>query len=117
MGGRDQLSEAQLSLIKRAAAMECELEQMEGKLSMGESVDMDVFARVTGHLRRTLETLGIERRPRDITPSLPRYLTDRALRPPIDALAEPTDVADESSGPSLASAAVPHTGDGARGAG
>src|SRR6516164_9825968 len=28
MGGRDLLSEAQLSLIKRASAIECELEQM-----------------------------------------------------------------------------------------
>src|SRR5215813_6447696 len=54
MGGPDCLSEAQLSLIRRASAIECELEQMEGRLSMGEPVDIDVFARVTGHLRRTL---------------------------------------------------------------
>ena len=67
MGGRDLLSEAQLSLIKRAAAIELELEQMEGKLSMGEPVDLDVFTRSASHLRRMFETLGVERRPRDVT--------------------------------------------------
>src|SRR5262249_26786998 len=33
MGGRDMLSEAQLSLIKRTSAIELELEQMEDRLS------------------------------------------------------------------------------------
>jgi hypothetical protein len=35
LGGKDRLSEAQLSLIRRASAIELELEQMEGQLSMG----------------------------------------------------------------------------------
>src|SRR5215470_4400246 len=51
-GGRDSLSEAQLSLIKRAAAIECELEQLEGRLSEGEQVDLDKFGRAASHLRR-----------------------------------------------------------------
>jgi hypothetical protein len=29
-------------------------------------VDMDIYARLTGHLRRVLETLGMERRARDV---------------------------------------------------
>lgn len=66
LGGPELLSAAQLSLIKRASALETELEQMEGRLSSGVVVDLDVFARVTGHLRRILETLGLERRPREI---------------------------------------------------
>ena len=66
LGGRDILSESQLSLIRRASALECELEQMEGRLSSGELVDLDMFARATSHLRRVLETLGLERRSRDI---------------------------------------------------
>jgi hypothetical protein len=74
MGGRSVLSEAQLSLIKRASAVELELEQMEGKLSKGEPVDLDLFVRCAGHLRRILETLGLERRQRDI---------NLRLRPPI----------------------------------
>jgi hypothetical protein len=66
LGGGDALSEAQLSLVRRASAIECELEQMEGRLSMGEEVDLDIFTRATSHLRRLFEVLGVERRPRDI---------------------------------------------------
>jgi hypothetical protein len=67
MGGTDLLSEAQLSLIRRASAIELELEQMEGKLSMGEQVDLDVFTRSASHLRRLFEVLGVERKCRDVT--------------------------------------------------
>jgi hypothetical protein len=42
---------------------------MEGRLSMGQEIDLDVFVRALGHLRRTLETLGIKREARDITSS------------------------------------------------
>jgi hypothetical protein len=67
LGGLDLLSEAQLSLIRRASAIELELEQMEGKLSMGEQIDLDMFTRSASHLRRLFETLGIERKARDVT--------------------------------------------------
>ncbi len=76
LGGADVLSEAQRSLVRRASAIELELEQMEGRLSQGEPVDLDAFTRAAGHLRRILETLGLERRPRDITPPLRTYLED-----------------------------------------
>lgn len=52
MGGAAVLSEAQKSLIKRASAIELELEQMEGKLSMGREIDLDKYTRAAGHLRR-----------------------------------------------------------------
>jgi hypothetical protein len=67
LGGVDLLSEAKLSLIKRASAIELELEQAEGRLSMGEAVDLDAFTRAASHLRRLFEVLGLERRPRDVT--------------------------------------------------
>jgi hypothetical protein len=67
LGGIDLLSEAKLSLIKRASAIELELEQAEGKLSMGEAVDLDSFTRAASHLRRLFEVLGLERRARDVT--------------------------------------------------
>jgi hypothetical protein len=66
MGGRSNLSEAQLALIKRAATLEVELEQMEGKLSLGETIDLDVFGRATGNLRRVWDSLGLKREPRDV---------------------------------------------------
>jgi hypothetical protein len=79
LGGRDMLSEAELSLIKRASAIECELEWMEGRLSRGETIDLDLFTRSASHLRRILETLGTGRRQRDVTPVAPAAL-------PLDAI-------------------------------
>lgn len=70
LGGADLLSEAQFSLIRRAAAIECELERLDARLSQGEEVNLDAYGRAASHLRRLFETIGIERRPRDITPSL-----------------------------------------------
>ena len=51
------ISEAEFSLIRRASALECELEVLEGRLSRDEPVDLDSFGRGTSHLRRLLETL------------------------------------------------------------
>jgi hypothetical protein len=70
LGGADLLSEAQFSLIRRAAAIECELERLDARLSAGEPVDLDSYGRCAGHLRRRFETLGVERRARDVTPTL-----------------------------------------------
>jgi hypothetical protein len=78
MGGEDLLSESEKSLIRRASAIECELEQQEGQLSRSEKVDLDAFSRAASHLRRLLETLGLERRPRDVTPTLAQYLQSKA---------------------------------------
>jgi hypothetical protein len=77
LGGVDLLSEAQLSLIRRASAIELELEQAEGKLSMGEAVDLDAFARAASHLRRLFETIGVERRAKPVE-TLQAYLTRTA---------------------------------------
>jgi hypothetical protein len=68
LGGRSNLSEAQFALVKRAAGLECETEQMEGKMSLGEEVDLDRYGRAANHLRRILEALGLERKARDVTP-------------------------------------------------
>ena len=66
-GGRETLSEAQFSLIRRA--IEVELETLEGRLSRGESVNLDHYGRGASHLRRILESLGLERKARNVTPS------------------------------------------------
>ena len=70
MGGRDTLSEAQLSLVRRAAALECELEAQEARMSQGEPVNLDSFGRAASHLRRILESIGLRREARDVTPTL-----------------------------------------------
>jgi hypothetical protein len=44
--------------------------RLEGRMSTGVDVDIDLYARTAGHFRRICETLGNERRKRDVTPSL-----------------------------------------------
>lgn len=62
LGGADLLSEGQISLAKRASALEVELEAMDADMSAARaSVDLDMYARVTGTLARVLEKLGLER--------------------------------------------------------
>jgi hypothetical protein len=73
LGGRPALSESEYSLIKRCSTLEIELEQMEGKLSMGQEIDLDLFQRTANSLRRIFETLGLKRVARDVTPSLEIY--------------------------------------------
>jgi hypothetical protein len=73
LGGEDALSELQLGLISTGATLRCEIEKLEGSLSVGESVDLDLLGRLVGHFRRICETLGIERVKRDITPTVEAY--------------------------------------------
>jgi hypothetical protein len=80
LGGPDGLSEAQLSLCRRAATLEVELERWDGLLSLGKEIDLDAYSRVTNTLRRTLETLGIERKKKDVTPDLTTILAGHARR-------------------------------------
>jgi hypothetical protein len=43
-----------------------------------------LYQRATNTLRRTLESVGLERRQRDVTPSLAEYLARRAAQPLAD---------------------------------
>ena len=79
LGVRATLSEGQLSLCRRVATLEIELEQMEGRLSKGETVDLDLYNRMTGTLARTIERLGLKRAARDIEQN---PLADHFARPP-----------------------------------
>jgi len=62
LGGVDAVTEAQISLVRRCAAIEVELERLEGFMSRGAEVDLDSFARVSGTLSRMLRALGLERK-------------------------------------------------------
>jgi hypothetical protein len=61
LGGADILSEAQVSLVKRASAIECELEAMEARLSEGQVIDIGQYVRLTGCLCRLFELIGRSR--------------------------------------------------------
>ena len=78
--GRNVLSEAQLSLIRRAAAIECELERLDALLSIGEDINLDEYGRATSHLRRLFEVLGVERKPLDLNPRLDDVVREHQQR-------------------------------------
>lgn len=81
-GGAEYMSEAKLSLCRRVAALEVQLEQMEARMSEGDiEVDLDLYNRLAGNLRRILETLGLERRARPVNDGS-TVLLDHFRRPP-----------------------------------
>jgi hypothetical protein len=68
LGGPEMLSEAQISICRRSAAIECELEAMEGRMSAGQPLDVSQYARLTGVLCRLLELVGIKGRAKPLDP-------------------------------------------------
>jgi hypothetical protein len=75
-GGIDALSEAKLAVIKRACVMIVELEQRELQFAEHGATDLQLeqYSRVAANLRRMLESVGLERVPKDVTPDLQTYL-------------------------------------------
>jgi hypothetical protein len=81
LGGEERLSENQLSLCRRAAMLETELEMLEGQLSLGTVADLDLYNRLSGNLRRILESLGLERVAKPVNDGS-NVLSDYFSRPP-----------------------------------
>jgi hypothetical protein len=77
-GGLSTLTELKLSLIRRAAALVVECERLENALADGKEIDIDLLARMSSHVRRISETIGLERAKRDVTPSLSDILREHA---------------------------------------
>ncbi len=83
-GGLAVLTELKLSLIRRAAALILECERMENALADGEKIDVDLLARLSSHVRRISESIGIERAKRDITPSLAELIAGHQAAKPAE---------------------------------
>jgi len=79
LGGADNTSTAERSLIRRAAVLTTELEVLEVRFATaGEacSADLETYQRCANTLRRLLQSIGLHRRPRDVTPSLSEILRE-----------------------------------------
>src|SRR5262245_1537458 len=70
LGGADVLSEGQRQLARRAATISIMCERLEGAGAAGHDIDLDTYGTLTDRLGRCLQRLGLERRSRDVTPSL-----------------------------------------------
>jgi hypothetical protein len=70
LGGVDNCSAAERSLVRRASTLTVELERLEAKFATaGEAsiADLEAYGRASNTLRRLLEAVGLQRRPRDMT--------------------------------------------------
>jgi hypothetical protein len=84
LGGDDNCSEAERSIVRRAATLTVELELLELKFAKAgggaQPTDLDLYQRTAGNLRRLLESIGVRgRRSKDITPSLAEYLKSKEV--------------------------------------
>lgn len=71
LGGADRLSEGEKQLVRRAAALSAECERQEALWARGEAeFDIAAYSTLTNAVRRVFETIGLQRRARDVTPSL-----------------------------------------------
>ena len=73
------MSEAERSIVRRAATLTVELERLELRFAMAgeaDAADIDLYQRTANSLRRLLEAVGFERRSRDVTPTLGQILRE-----------------------------------------
>src|SRR5262245_57434811 len=74
LGGEEATSQAEQVLVRRAAMLVVQLEMMEARWAAngGEAPpkEIETYQRASNSLRRLLKELGLQRRPRDVTPSL-----------------------------------------------
>ena len=62
LGGEDNTSAAERSIIRRASVMTVELERMETQFALAGEASaeaLDVYARISSNLRRMLEAVGL----------------------------------------------------------
>jgi hypothetical protein len=76
LGGHDFISTSEQILVRRAAMLTLQCELMEHRWAtehegQASSQQIETYQRCTNTLRRTLESLGLRRHPRDVTPPHP----------------------------------------------
>ena len=78
LGGADQLSTIERSLIEAFTGATVTMNALNTKLVQGEAIDLGLHALVAGAMCRLASRLGISRRAKDVTPSLSEYLASKA---------------------------------------
>lgn len=83
LGGAGSVSTAEQSIIRRAACLTVELELMEVKFASNGGADNDglhAYGQTANTLRRLLQAIGLERRAKNVTPSVDQYLHSQGYR-------------------------------------
>jgi hypothetical protein len=87
-GGESAASEAEKALVRRGACLIVELEQLEQQFALnggGSIKQLECYQRMTNTLRRVLESLGLKREAKDVTPRLHDYLASLQSEPEEEA--------------------------------
>src|SRR5262245_28590746 len=74
LGGPDQLSAGERQLVQRVGVLGALLSDIEARWIRGEPLDPVAYCTIVNAQRRVLETIGLRRRPKDVTPSVRDYL-------------------------------------------
>ena len=77
MGGLDRCSEIKLGLVRRLAATTVQAEMLEARMVNGEAIDIATLCTLASTTVRLSQRLGLERRARNVTPSVGQYLAAR----------------------------------------
>ena len=80
--GSDRATVAQQELAQRGAILGAMIEDQEARWLRGDGVDLAEYCTLVNAQRRVLADIGLERRARDVTPSLDGYLEAVATREP-----------------------------------
>jgi hypothetical protein len=77
-GGLEHCASARLQLIRRFAAASVLAEKLEAEIAAGQQIDIAAHAQLCSSLVRIAQRIGINRRLRNVTPSLQDYLEAHA---------------------------------------
>jgi hypothetical protein len=84
LGGPDSLSSSELVLVRRSAMLTLQAEMLEqqwaGNGGQARLDELEAYGRATNSLRRLFESLGLERRAKDVTPRDMTSAVVRAIR-------------------------------------
>jgi hypothetical protein len=91
-GGWDAVSAPERAIIRRIASFDVELELLEKRFALSrkgaDAADLELYFRGASHQRRLLESLGLKRAIKDITPDLRDYIAMRNAEDPADIEAD-----------------------------
>ena len=78
-------SEVRLGLVRRLAATTVQAEMLEARMVNGDAIDIATLCTLASTTVRLSQRLGLERRARNVTPSVGQYLAARTAPATDDA--------------------------------
>jgi hypothetical protein len=103
LGGIAACSAGERALVQRVASLCVELEHFEGRLSQANGTATSelllTYCATAKTLNRVLQTLGLRRRPKDISLDLAQYLAQPAQQAPMDGVLPSHSEPDASPSP------------------